>query len=234
MQCEWKKEVVGGGGVPGDGEWRGGEVLPVIGSGGRVAKSAAFFWKNQRPTARSTMYSNRLTGKRGVALFGDSQMTRSIGVLWAAAARGSPETLSPSFAAYEVFPNNPCLESMMPGSKLLITTKLLSTKRFLFNSTALARLKSEPVACSSSLTSRGPTRLEATSGVIWKAASKAASSIRRFGPETLMLRVICESPEKGHTSSSQFVFLNDTPKGGGVEATVTLSPDEMEIFQRDS
>ncbi|GJS93980.1 hypothetical protein Tco_0117153 [Tanacetum coccineum] len=34
MQCEWKKEVVGGGGVPGDGEWRGGEVLPVIGSGG--------------------------------------------------------------------------------------------------------------------------------------------------------------------------------------------------------
>ncbi|GJW65268.1 vinorine synthase-like protein [Tanacetum coccineum] len=259
---------------------------------------------------------------------------------WAAAARGSPETLSPSFAAYEVFPNNPCLESMMPGSKSLITTKLRSTKRFLFNSTALARLKSKPVACSSSLTSRGPTRLEATSGVIWKAASKAASSIRRFGPETphafvssVNLRKRATPPlpsesignivdlavafcfpesqpdlatlmgqiresiakkdsnhiesmkgEKGlekinemlresnhvidvvdirdciisssllnsgiyemdfgwgkpiwfynmHAGVNRFVFLNDTPKGGGVEATVTLSPDEMEIFQRDS
>ncbi|GKC07835.1 vinorine synthase-like protein [Tanacetum coccineum] len=33
---------------------------------------------------------------------------------------------------------------------------------------------------------------------------------------------------------NRLVHLNDTPKGGGVEATVTLSPEEMEIFERDS
>jgi len=32
---------------------------------------------------------------------------------------------------------------------------------------------------------------------------------------------------------ARFVALNDTLKGGGVEAIVTLSPDEMEIFERD-
>ncbi|PWA84625.1 transferase, Chloramphenicol acetyltransferase-like domain protein [Artemisia annua] len=262
---------------------------------------------------------------------------------WAAAARGcSLETLSPSFVAYEVFPNNPCLEFSMPATKLL-TTKLLSTKRFLFNSTALARLKSQPVAGSSSstsLTSHGPTRNEATSAIIWKAAAKAASNIRPFGPQSphafvssMNLRKRASPPfpnesignivdvavaicfpesqpdlatlmaqiresiakkdsnhidsmkgEKGHEkinemlrgldhlmdvvdlrnfviSSSllnsgmyemdfgwgkpiwfynmhagfnRFVYLNDTPKGGGVEATVTLSPEEMEIFERDS
>ncbi|GJU32740.1 putative vinorine synthase [Tanacetum coccineum] len=105
---------------------------------------------------------------------------------WAAAARGSPEIHSPSFVAYEVFPNNPYLEFSMPASKLM-TTKLLSTKRFLFNSTALARLKSQSVACSSaskSLNSRGPTRIEATSAVIWKVAAKVASNIRPFGPQS--------------------------------------------------
>ncbi|GKA43020.1 vinorine synthase-like protein [Tanacetum coccineum] len=255
---------------------------------------------------------------------------------WVAAARGSPEILSPSFMAYEVFPNNP-LEFSMPASKLL-TTKLLSTKLFLFNSTALARLKSQPVACSSS--SRGRTLTEATLAIIWKAAAKAASNIRPFGPQsphafvtsvnlwkmaspplpsesignilsqavaicfpesqpdlaTLMAQIResivkkdsnhIESMkgEKGHEkineilkefnhlmdvvderdciiSSSllnsgmyemdfgwgmpiwfytmnrgfnRLVHLNDTPKGGGVEAMVTLSPEEMEIFERDS
>nr|GEW58468.1 vinorine synthase-like [Tanacetum cinerariifolium] len=33
---------------------------------------------------------------------------------------------------------------------------------------------------------------------------------------------------------NRLVYLNDTPKGGGVEAMVTLSPEEMEIFERDS
>ncbi|GJY46913.1 vinorine synthase-like protein [Tanacetum coccineum] len=263
---------------------------------------------------------------------------------WAAAAKGSPEILSPSFVAYELFPNNPCLEFSLPASKLL-TTKLPRTKRFLFNATALASLKSQPVACNStstSLNSRGPTRIEATSAIIWKAAAKAASNIRPFGPESphafassVNLRkraspplpnesignivdpalAICfpeSQPDlatlmgkiresiakkdsnhiesmkgaKGHEKINEIlrglnhvmdvvderdcivsssllnsgmyemdfgwgkpiwfynmhagfnrfvlVYLNDTPKCGGVEATVTLSPEEMEIFERDS
>ncbi|GJS02988.1 transferase, chloramphenicol acetyltransferase-like domain protein [Tanacetum coccineum] len=272
----------------------------------------------------------------------DGQIYITFMKAWAAAARGSPEILSPSFMAYEVFPNNLCLEFLMPASKLL-TTKLLSTKRFLFNSTAFDRLKSQPIDSSSSsasLTSRGPTRTEATSAIIWKVAAKAASNIRPVGPQTphafassvnlrkrasppfpsesigniiyqavaicfpesqpnlatLMARIresiskkdsthiVSMKGEKGHEkineilrglnhlidvvderdciiSSSllnsgmyerdfgwgkpiwfyymsvgfnRFVYVNDTPKGGGVEATVTLSPEEMEIFERDS
>nr|GEZ43797.1 transferase, chloramphenicol acetyltransferase-like domain protein [Tanacetum cinerariifolium] len=37
-----------------------------------------------------------------------------------------------------------------------------------------------------------------------------------------------------HAGVNRFVYINDTPKGDGVEATVTLSPEEMEIFERDS
>ncbi|KAJ0610619.1 putative alcohol O-acetyltransferase [Helianthus annuus] len=32
---------------------------------------------------------------------------------------------------------------------------------------------------------------------------------------------------------ARYMFLNDTLKGGGVEAIVTLSPEEMEIFEHD-
>ncbi|KAJ0610620.1 putative vinorine synthase [Helianthus annuus] len=63
---------------------------------------------------------------------------------WAAAARGSPETVSPSFVASEIFPHNPCLENSMPSK--LLATKRGSTKRFVFDSTALALLKAQPVA----------------------------------------------------------------------------------------
>ncbi|GJX77136.1 vinorine synthase-like protein [Tanacetum coccineum] len=155
-----------------------------------------------------------------------------------------------------------------------------------------------------SLNSRGPTRIEATSAIIWKAAAKAASNIRPFGPEsphafassvnlrkraspplpnesignivdpalaicfpesqpdlaTLMgkIRESIAKKDSNHIESMKgarenqrdtervkpcdgcrfnrfvLVYLNDTPKCGGVEATVTLSPEEMEIFERDS
>ncbi|KAI3682845.1 hypothetical protein L1987_83153 [Smallanthus sonchifolius] len=254
---------------------------------------------------------------------------------WAAAVRGSPETLSPSFVASEIFPNNPCLE--YSATSKLLATKPLSTKRFVFDSTALALPKAQPVASASS--ARPPTRMEATTAVIWKAAAQAASKVRPFGPQSphALLSVvnlrrrasphlpresignlidaggaICfpggdldlpslmgelresiakinsdhiESMKgvKGHETFNEmlrrlnhltditvegdfvlatsllnsriyemdfgwgkpiwfyvmnvglarFVALNDTLKGGGVEAIVTLSPDEMEIFEGD-
>nr|XP_043639196.1 stemmadenine O-acetyltransferase-like [Erigeron canadensis] len=88
---------------------------------------------------------------------------------WAAAVRGSPETISPSLMASEVFPNDPSLEDPVPAN--LMNIKLLSTKRFVFDSKSLAILKAQPVAYT-------PTRMEATTAVIWKAAAKAASTCR--------------------------------------------------------
>ena len=254
---------------------------------------------------------------------------------WAEAARGAPQTISPSFVASKIFPGNPRLEYSVPSK--LMTSKNLTTKRFVFNSNALTLLKTQPVACSSS--SRAPTRMEATTAVIWKAAAKAASTVRSFSPQSpyALLSVvnfrkraspplpsdsfgnlidaagaIClpeRQPDlptlmgelresiakvntdhiesmkgiKGHEtfnnilknlnhlaevtregdclfSSSllnsgmyeldfgwgkpiwfyvtnaglcRFLHLNDVLKGGGVEAIVTLSPEEMEIFERD-
>nr|WFP21565.1 CBAT5 [Helichrysum umbraculigerum] len=256
---------------------------------------------------------------------------------WAAAVRGSPDTIiSPSFVASEVFPNDPSQEDSIPLE--LKSSNLLSTKRFEFDPTALALLKGQVVA-SGSPPQRGPSRMEATTAVIWKAAAKAASTVRRFDPKSphaLSLPVnirkraspalpdnsignlvmpgiaICfpESQsdlptlmgklresiaklnsdyieslkgEKGHETvkkmlkelklrtnmtkvggkfaascifnsgiyeldfgwgkpiwfyvvnpgSDSCVVLTDTLKSGGVEATITLPPDEMEIFERD-
>ncbi|KAM0064868.1 putative vinorine synthase [Helianthus debilis subsp. tardiflorus] len=225
---------------------------------------------------------------------------------WAAAARGSPETISPSFVASEI------------------------------HQVTINR-KNQPVVSKSSR--HPPTRMEATTALVWKSVAKAASQVRPFGlesPHFLLTTVnfrkraspplpndtignlldgavaVCfperhlELPtlmgdlresvakinshhiesmkgEKGHetfneisrilnqlmgviregdciVSSSllnsgiydlnfgwgkpiwfyamnaglaRLVDLNETLKGNGVEAIVTLSPKEMEIFEHD-
>ncbi|GJR19370.1 vinorine synthase-like protein [Tanacetum coccineum] len=254
---------------------------------------------------------------------------------WAEAARGSPQTISPSFVASKIFPGNPCKDYSV--SSKFLTSKRTTTKRFVFNSNVLTLLKAQTVACSSS--SRAPTRMEATTAVIWKAAAKAASTVRSFSPQlpyallpVVSLRERASPPlpsesfgnlifvagaiclperqpdlptlmgelresiaklnthhiesmkgEKGHKTFDnllknvnhlaevtregdclfassllnsgmyeldfgwgkpiwfyamnaglcRFLHLNDMLKGGGVEAIVTLSPEEMEIFERD-
>ncbi|PWA37448.1 transferase, Chloramphenicol acetyltransferase-like domain protein [Artemisia annua] len=95
---------------------------------------------------------------------------------WAAAVRGSTEIISPSFVASEVFPKTHSLKYSLPSN--LMTNELLSTKRFVFDSTPLARLKSKPISDAT----HGPTRIEATSAVIWKAAVNTASALRTFTP----------------------------------------------------
>ncbi|PWA42578.1 transferase, Chloramphenicol acetyltransferase-like domain protein [Artemisia annua] len=252
---------------------------------------------------------------------------------WAAAVRGSPEIISPSFVASEVFPKTHSLKYSLPSN--LMTNEFLSTKRFVFDSTALARLKSKPISGAT----HGPTRMVATSAVIWKATVNTASALRTFTPQSphallsmvnirkrasppfanesfgnivdtadaicfpnsqpdlaTLTREVRESlakkdsnhietmkGEKGHGTFNEilstlnhltsvmdkrdFVFvssllnsgmydldfgwakliwfhymnagftktvsLHETLKGGGVEARVTMSPDEMDIFECD-
>ncbi|PWA71359.1 transferase, Chloramphenicol acetyltransferase-like domain protein [Artemisia annua] len=101
---------------------------------------------------------------------------------WAAACGGFPETVSPSFDASEVFPNNPSLKFWFPSN--LIPTKVVATKRFVFDSTTVAFLKTKTITCSNkhtSLASRGTTRAEVITALIWKAAAKAACTVKSFG-----------------------------------------------------
>ncbi|KAK1427891.1 hypothetical protein QVD17_16612 [Tagetes erecta] len=99
---------------------------------------------------------------------------------WTAAARRSSITISPSFVASQIFPNNPSLEYSAPSK--LLATKMLCTKRIVFDSTALALLKAQPVTSASS--SQPPTRTVATTAVVWKAVANAASKVRPFGPKS--------------------------------------------------
>nr|GEU72879.1 vinorine synthase-like [Tanacetum cinerariifolium] len=102
---------------------------------------------------------------------------------WAAAAIGSPERMSPSFVASQVFPNNPSLKYSWPAK--FTSTESNITKRFLFDSVAIASLKAQPVSCTGLSTPRsGPTRMEATSSLIWKVVAKASSIVRSFGPQS--------------------------------------------------
>lgn len=253
---------------------------------------------------------------------------------WASVTRGL-STISPSFVASKIFPGVTSLEHFMPSK--FLSTKLLSTKRFVFDSKALGSLQAQSIA---STTKDGPTRTEATSSLFWKAAAKAASTVRPFGLESphalfsiVNLRKKASPPfpnesfgniidvapgicfpkkepnlstlmgevresiakidsdyiesrkgEKGqkiyiekwrkmndeanvmdvsdclivtcvlhngmyeidfgwgkpiwfyvmNPGNTSFICLNDVIKGGGVEAIVTLSSQEMEIFERDS
>lgn len=97
---------------------------------------------------------------------------------WAATVRGSQEIVSPSFVASEIFPKDPCFEHFFPF-ELKKSSKLLITKRFEFDPTSLSLLKARL-----SVWSRGPTRMEVTKAVIWKAAVKTASFLRPFSPES--------------------------------------------------
>lgn len=95
---------------------------------------------------------------------------------WAAVARGSSETIiSPSFITSDVFPRNPSLDCWFPIQS--VPTKLIATKRFMFDSMALASLKNQPVAGNNNNT-RAPTRTEAATALIWKAAAKAALTVK--------------------------------------------------------
>ena len=102
---------------------------------------------------------------------------------WAAVAKGlSSPLIPPSFVASKIFPAIPSLNDSLPSK--LMTKELLSTRRFMFDSKALASLKAHPVACTSNQPARGPTRTEATTALIWKGAAKAAAAVRPFSPES--------------------------------------------------
>ncbi|GJQ91493.1 vinorine synthase-like protein [Tanacetum coccineum] len=101
---------------------------------------------------------------------------------WAAAARGSPERISPSFVASQVFPNNPSFRYSWPSK--FTNTESIITNRFLFDSAAITSLTAQPVSCTGLSAPRsGPTRMVATSSLIWKVVAKASSLVRSFGPQ---------------------------------------------------
>ncbi|GJS05984.1 vinorine synthase-like protein [Tanacetum coccineum] len=96
---------------------------------------------------------------------------KGVNFAWAAVASGlSP--LPPSFVASKLFPTSPSSFKNSLPSKLL-TTEIRSIKRFVFDSKALASLKAQRVACTSS----------EPASLVWKAAAKAASSVRLFSPD---------------------------------------------------
>ncbi|XP_071718287.1 limonoid 7-O-acetyltransferse-like [Rutidosis leptorrhynchoides] len=100
---------------------------------------------------------------------------------WAAVAKGLVP-IPPNFMASKIFPGVRSIEELPNPSKSITNTLIPITKRFVFDSNALVSLQAQPII--SGPTKHGPTRTEATTALIWKAAAKAASIIKPYSPET--------------------------------------------------
>lgn len=94
---------------------------------------------------------------------------------WAGSGCASKEVVFPSFVANSLFPADDDLwlrdASMAMWGSLFKTGKCI-TKRFLFDSAAIARLKTMAAAADV----RRPTQVEVVSACIWKSAMQAASA----------------------------------------------------------
>ncbi|KAI3724627.1 hypothetical protein L2E82_36410 [Cichorium intybus] len=99
---------------------------------------------------------------------------------WANMARGAEEVVYPNLTAPSLFPAN---GTWLRDTSMVLTQSLLSqgkacTKRFVFKSDAIARLR----ATAAKNGVQRPTRVEVVSGLIWKcamAASKEASGVQK-------------------------------------------------------
>ncbi|KAL3812348.1 hypothetical protein ACJIZ3_013616 [Penstemon smallii] len=89
---------------------------------------------------------------------------------WAATARGSDDTICPSFISPSIFPPNPTLDSNTLANIFALCPKQLGkvvTRRFVFSASSLLTLKEKAAA---------PSRVVAVTGLIWKCIMAAASS----------------------------------------------------------
>ncbi|GJR19367.1 vinorine synthase-like protein [Tanacetum coccineum] len=130
----------------------------------------------------------------------------------------------------ELIPEHPRTSESSIGNFLLGVQKLLEV--------TLAKTISPSFGASKDL----PANPAKITQFLHKVAAKAASTVRSFSPQlpyallpvvNLRERVHHLYPLRALETLSLFLHLNDMLKGGGVEAIVTLSPEEMEIFERD-
>ncbi|XP_019187129.1 PREDICTED: vinorine synthase-like [Ipomoea nil] len=112
--------------------------------------------------------------------FGLSSFLRS----WAGTACAAKEIVFPSFVGSSLFPAEDLWlrdASMAMWGSLFKTGKCV-TKRFLFDSSAITRLKTMAAA-----TVRRPTQVEVVSACIWKSAMQAAASDQDSGRRSSLL-----------------------------------------------
>nr|GEU72881.1 hypothetical protein [Tanacetum cinerariifolium] len=171
---------------------------------------------------------------------------------WAAAARGSPERMSQSFVASQVFPNDPSFKYSWP-SKFTNTESIITNYcHFLLESQpdlpmlmgeireSIAKINSDHIE-----SIKGENGQKEFNQIL--RSLKDLTNVTEDGDNCLFVTSILHSGmyelDFGwgkpiwycdmNAGFSRIVALNDTLKAGSAEATVTLKCDEMEIFEHD-
>ncbi|KAL6985905.1 hypothetical protein U1Q18_019279 [Sarracenia purpurea var. burkii] len=97
---------------------------------------------------------------------------------WATCARGGFDTVYPSFRASSLFPpsNQLPMDSISALGRSMVRTGNCVTRRFLFDTSAIAGLKSKAAAAGSSCGVRYPSRVEAVTAFVWKSAMSVSAA----------------------------------------------------------
>ncbi|GLT59676.1 hypothetical protein SLA2020_324830 [Shorea laevis] len=105
---------------------------------------------------------------------------------WSAASRGCSEVVHPNFFAYSTNLFIPAIN--LDPSSVMSTSGKCVTRRFVFDATALANLKSQ--ATNSSSSAKAPTRVEAVSAIIWKSAMAASKTKHGFQKPSVSVHLV--------------------------------------------
>ncbi|GFP80160.1 vinorine synthase [Phtheirospermum japonicum] len=114
---------------------------------------------------------------------------------WAHAARGSSESIPPSYVAQSVFPPKSEMQNPKGSLSTILKTGESIMRRYTFDAPAISKLKS--IMTSAAGNRRGPTRVEAVSALIWRcfmAASRANHRSASVMTHAVNLRRRAEPP----------------------------------------
>lgn len=131
---------------------------------------------------------------------------------WAATAREARDVVGPTFDAPVLFPPTKVPRSVQAAESILSIKENLPTRRFAFDASNIARLRSRVG------NGAGPTRVEAVSALIWSCLMRARGESRRalvvLHAVCMRKRMVPPLPESSFGNLASGAITSWPPEGG--------------------